>query len=135
MDRQAYDRYLAMFNARDYDGILSHFADRFELHFAGYVFRTPEEVKRFYAFLHSHVDEQISVSRYVSDGETVALEAVVKLTGKRNLEAPDLEAAGYTRLVTLPASAVVEIPQFIHYHLKDGKIVKAVCAVLEPPVA
>ena len=46
-----------------------------------------------------------------------------------------LEAAGYTRLVTLPAGAVVEIPQFIHYHLREGKIVKAVCTIVEPPVA
>ena len=43
----------------------------------------------------------------MTDGETVALEAVVKLTGKRDLEAHDLEAAGYTRLVALPAGAVV----------------------------
>ena len=135
MNREAYDRYLTMFNARDYDGILGHFADRFELHFAGYVFRTKEEVKRFYAFLHSHVREEIAVSRYVSDDRTVALEATVKLTGERDLGAPELEAAGYTRLVTLPVGAVVEIPQFIHYHLEDGKIVKAVCAVLEPPMA
>ena len=84
MDRSHYDRYLAAFNARDYDG-----------------------VKAFYAFFHAYVDESITVNAYVSDARMVAMEVVVPLA----------------------AGQVVEIPQFIQYHLRDGMIVRAACAV------
>ena len=133
MDRAAYDDYLRAFNARDYDGVLAHFADRFELSFAGYVFRTREEVKRFYRFLHAHVDERITVNRYASDAATVAMEADVRLEGLSDLTPAMLEAEGLGRIQPLAKGQVVTIPQFIHYHLDgEGKIVRALCAIFEP---
>jgi hypothetical protein len=130
MDRSTYDRYLAAFNARNYDGVLSHYAESFELSFAGYRFTTKAEVKAFYAFFHAYVSESISVSAYVNDDRMVALEAVVRLTAQRTLDGATLAAAGFGRLVPLVAGQVVEIPQFIHYHLQDGRIVRAHCAVV-----
>jgi hypothetical protein len=134
MHRADYERYLQQFNARDYDGVLAFFADHFELVFAGYVFRTKEEVRRFYAFLHSYVNESVTVHSFISDGRMVALEADVRLEGIRDLTPEILAEHGYERIVGLKAGQVVTIPQFIHYHLEDGKIVKALCAVYEPPV-
>jgi hypothetical protein len=134
MNRSDYERYLQQFNARDYDGVLSHFADHFELVFAGYVFRTKEEVRRFYAFLHGYVNETVTVHSFVSDGRTVALEADVQLEGIKDLTLEILAEHGYDRIVGLKAGEIVTIPQFIHYHLEDGKIVRALCAVYEPPV-
>ena len=129
MDRRHYDRYLAAFNARDYDGVLSFWAEPFELSFAGYRFTRKAEVKAFYAFFHAYVDESITVNAYVSDERMVAMEVVVRLAGRRTLDAATLAAAGFERLVPLAEGQVVEIPQFIHYHLQDGKIVRAACAV------
>lgn len=133
MDRAAYERYLALFNARDYDGVLAHFADAFELVFAGYRFRTKDEVRRFYAFLHRHVDEKITVHAFVSDGQFAAIEADVRLEGLAELTPEMLAAEGLERIHPLAKGQVVTIPQFIHYHLQDGKIVRALCAVFEPP--
>jgi hypothetical protein len=130
MDRNAYDRYLACFNARDYDGVLAHYADRFELSFAGYCFTRPEEVRAFYTFFHAHASESIQVTAYLGSAEMVAMEAIVRLEGHRELTPQALAAAGYDRLVPLAVGQVVEIPQFIHYHLKAGKIVRAACAVV-----
>ena len=130
MDRSHYDRYLAAFTARDYDQVLSFWAEPFELTFAGYRFTRKAEVKAFYAFFHAYVDESITVNAYVSDARMVAMEVVVRLEGRRALDAATLAAAGFDRLVPLAAGQVVEIPQFIHYHLRDGKIVRAVCAVV-----
>ena len=107
MDRSHYDRYLAAFTARDYDGVLSFWAEPFELTFAGYRFTRKAEVKAFYAFFHAYVDESITVNAYVSDARMVAMEVVVPLA----------------------AGQVLEIPQFIQYHLRDGMIVRAACAV------
>ena len=134
MNRADYDRYVERFNARDYDAVLAHFAEAFELVFAGYVFRTPAEVRRLYGFLHDHVRESVSVRSFVSDGRMVALEADVTLTAVKDLTPQALAAQGLSRLVTLKAGAVAVIPQFIHYHLDaHGKIVRALCAVYEPP--
>jgi ketosteroid isomerase-like protein len=130
MDRATYDRYLACFTARDYDGVLAFYADDFVLEFAGYRFTTKAQVKAFYGFFHQYVDESIVVTAFLADATRVALEAVVRLEGRRALDAATLEAAGYGRLVPLAIGQVVEIPQFIHYHLRGGKIIRAACAVL-----
>lgn len=130
MNRADYDRYLACFNAKDYDGVLSFWADHFDLQFAGYRFTTPEEVRRFYGFLHQYLKETITVTAYVNDANMVAMEAIVRIEGLKPLDQATLEAAGYGRLVPLAVGQVVEIPQYIHYHLQGGKIVRAGCAVV-----
>ena len=133
MNRADYDRYLDLFNARDYDAVLSHFAEHFELVFAGYVFRTRLEVLNFYRFLHRYVDETVTVRRFISDQHTVALEAEVRLQARGDLTQELLAEQGLARLVPLKRGEAVTIPQFIHYHLEHGKIVRAMCAVYEPP--
>jgi len=133
MDRAAYDRYLAAFNARDYDTVLAHFADRFEVTFAGYVFRSRDEVRKLYAFLHAHVEERISVHRFVSDDRMVAMEADVRLEAINDLTPSMLAEAGLGRIQPMTRGQVITIPQFIHYHLDaNGKIVRALCAIFEP---
>jgi hypothetical protein len=133
MDRAGYQRYIDSFNARDYDAVLAHYAERFELVFAGYVFRTADEVRQLYTFLHSYINESLTVRSFVSDASMVALEADVRLEAVRDLTREALAARGLDRLVTLRAGDVALIPQFIHYHLEHGKIVRALCAIYEPP--
>jgi hypothetical protein len=133
MDRDAYDRYLQMFNARDYDGVLSHFAERFQLVFAGYELTTQEEVRSFYSFLHTHVKESVEVHHFMSNAAMIVLEADIRLEGLSDLTPGMLAARGLSRIHPLAKGQVVTIPQFIHYHLQDGKIVKALCAIYEPP--
>ncbi|HTY49111.1 MAG TPA: nuclear transport factor 2 family protein [Steroidobacteraceae bacterium] len=132
MNRRDYDDYLARFNACDYDGVLAYYAPRFELSFAGYSFTTREEVKSLYRFLHAHVKETVVVEQFLGSETFVAMEARVLLTGVRDLTPQLLAAQGLDRLGPLAAGQVVEIPQFIHYHLQDGKITRALCAVFQP---
>lgn len=131
MNRQSYDAYLARFNSRDYHGVLEFYAPSFEVKFAGIALRTPEELLRFYGFLHQYVNETISVDEFVSDDRLLVLEARVRIEGVKDLSADALRQAGYEGLVPIRAGQVVEIPQFIHYHLVNGKFVKAVCAVID----
>jgi hypothetical protein len=135
MDRASYDRYLARFNARDYAAVLDFYAAEFEISFAGYTLRTRAAVLDFYKFLHAHLRETITVQSFVSDEHFLAIEAIVRLEGLVDLTAGALEAAKLGRMFPLQAGQVIEIPQFIHYHLIDGKIVKALCAVFETPPA
>lgn len=132
MDRLAYERYLERFHARDYDAILAYYAPSFELVFAGYVFRNAEEVRRLYTFLHTYLRESLTLRAFVGDAHMVALEADVRLEAIRDLSAETLAAQGLGRLVALKAGDVAVIPQFIHYHLQHGKIVRALCAIHEP---
>jgi ketosteroid isomerase-like protein len=133
VDRAAYQCYLDAFNARDYDAVLAHYADSFELVFAGYVFKTAGEVRRLYTFLHAYINESLTVRAYVCDASMVALEADVRLEAVRDLTREALASQGLDRLVALKAGDVAVIPQFIHYHLEHGKIVRALCAIYEPP--
>jgi SnoaL-like domain len=130
MDRQTYDGYLRLFNARDYDGVLEWFAPRFEVRFAGYCLDSRQQVKDFYRFLHAYVREEIFVDRFVGDAHTVALEARVQLTGLKALPPEAARAAGFERLLAPPPGATIVIPQFIHYHLEGGKFARALCAVV-----
>jgi len=136
VNRAAYDRYLAAFNARDYDTVLDHFADEFEVVFADVVLRTKPQIRAFYAFLRAYLDERISITRYLSDARTIAMEADVRLEGLKTLTPAMLEERGYGSIVPLDAGQVITIPQFIHYHLDEqGKFVRALCAVFVPPAA
>jgi hypothetical protein len=70
----------------------------------------------------------VIVDRFVSDENTVALEVRVKIEGVKELTAEAV--SDWPKLTPLKVGQSVEIPQFIHYHLKNGKFVKVVCAEL-----
>lgn len=130
--RAAFDRYLERFNARDYEFILSHYAEQFELRFAGYVLRSKQEVLGFYGFFHQYVRESIRVDAFAANDDMIAIECVVRLEGLRAMPKEAASAAGFERIIAPPVGQVVELPQFIHYHVRDGKFVKALCVIAGP---
>lgn len=133
MDRAALDEYLRKFHARDYDAILDYYADDLRVGFAGYVFTTKDQVRKFYKFFHSYVTETIQLDRFASGGDLVAIEARVKLECFKDLTQDALNAQGLDRIVSLSAGQTVTIPQFIHYTITDGKFTKVECVVSAPP--
>ncbi|MBN2337293.1 MAG: nuclear transport factor 2 family protein [Acidobacteria bacterium] len=130
MTREEFDVYLGKFNGRDYDGFLDYFADDFEMiHVAGSL-KSREAVKKFYDFLHAYIKESVIVDRFVSDASTIALEAKVRIQGVKELSPETVAASDYPKLKPLAVGQTAVIPQFIHYHLENGKFVKVVCAEL-----
>ncbi len=130
MNRDDYSRYLAHFNARDYEAVLAFFAPRFEIRFAGIVLPGRESLLAFYRFLHAHLRETIALDRFVADAHTVAVEVRVRIEGVVDLSAAALAEAGWPQLLPLAAGQVLEMPQFIHYHLDaTGRIERVVCAL------
>ena len=130
MNREKFDVYLTKFNSRDYDGFLAYFADDFEMVHVGGSLKTREAVMKFYDFLHVYVEENVTVDRFVSDEHTIALEVRVQIRGKKELSPEAVAASDYPKLTPLAVGQTAVIPQFIHYHIENGKFVKVVCAEL-----
>jgi hypothetical protein len=89
--------------------------------------RSREEVMKFYQFLHSYIKEKVMVDRLVMDRDTIAMEARVQIEGIRELTPEMVAASDYPRLKPLKVGQKAIIPQFIHYHIVNGKFVKVEC--------
>jgi hypothetical protein len=125
--RKDFDLYLTKFNNRDYPGFLDYFADKFEMIHVGGNLQSREEVMKFYNFLHHYIKESVLVDRLLMDRNTIAMEAMVRIEGIRDLTPEAVAASDYPRLKPLKTGQSAIIPQFIHYHLMNGKIVKVEC--------
>jgi hypothetical protein len=125
--RKDFDVYLAKFNGRDYKGFLDYYAGQFEMIHVGGSLKSREEVMKFYKFLHRYIKETVIVERLVMDRDTIAMEARVQIQGIKELTAETVAASSYPRLKPLKAGETAVIPQFIHYHIVNGKFVRVEC--------
>jgi hypothetical protein len=125
--RKDFDEYLSKFNSRDYQGFLDYFADQFEMIHVGGNLRSREAVLKFYRFLHSYIKESVMVDRLVMAQDMIAMEARVQIQGIKELTPAAVAASDYPRLKPLKVGQTAIIPQFIHYHLVNGKIAKVEC--------
>jgi len=135
IDRAAFEEYVRRFNSRDYDGVMEYWHSNFTVEFAGYTFHNREEfIDKFYKnFFHRHVNESLHIDAFITNEDYLFIEVRVHLEGKMELTREQAEAAGFGRLQTPPVGKTLEIPQFIHYHVKDGKFVSVVCAISGEP--
>lgn len=129
MTREDYDRYVAAFNARDYDAVFDFYAERPRLAFFGIEITSRDELKRFYGFLHRFVKETVTVERFAGSDELAAVEAIVRIEGIADLTAEILADNGMAQLFPIKTGEVQEMRQYIHYRLKDGKIESVGCAL------
>jgi hypothetical protein len=133
LGRAAYDRYLAAFNARDYDGVADFYVDPPSMEFFGIKITSRQELKDFYAWLHDNVDENVRVLNFAASETCTAIDAIVRITAKQDLTREALDAKGATGFFPITAGVVQEIRQFIFYTTRGGKIEKVECAL--PPMA
>ena len=132
MERAEYQRYADAFNARDYDAVYDFYADGAKLAFFGVEIGSREEFRKFYSFLHAHLIETLTILRYASSDELVALEGIIRVEATRDLTEAALEEQGIPTLFAIQKGAVVEMPQYIHYHLDpNGKITQVGCALIQ----
>lgn len=135
MEFARYQQYLQSFNGRDYDDVLAYWGSKVHCLTDGVVyFDSPASLKSFYAFLHSYVDESIYVDRYLSDQDSLFLEARVRIRAKRTMSAQIIAESGFPSLKPIDQGVTLDLPQIIHYHLEEGKFVSAVCLMRGPPV-
>jgi hypothetical protein len=90
-------------------------------------------VKRFYAFLHAYVREEI-VAKHTAAGPGVFFaEVIMRFTGLEDLSQSVLDSHGFSRFTPVPRGAQVEVPLLIVYEL-DGALIREIrCAVPRPP--
>jgi hypothetical protein len=128
--REDYERYAAAFNARDYDAVFDFYAENPRLAFFGIEITTREQLRAFYSFLHRFVRETITIERFAASDELAAVEAVIRIEGLEDLTRETLDAHGMQEFFPIRTGDVQEIRQYIHYHLKDGKIESVGCALV-----
>lgn len=131
MNQSAYDHYLRVFNDRDYEAVLAHFLPDFEIRVTDQVrLRGRQQMLDFYAFLHAHVEERIALTRFATSDTLTAVEACVHLRCTRTLTAEALTAQGLHGMFPMNEGDVLAVPQYLHYHLEDGKVRRVVCLVV-----
>jgi len=130
MTREDYDRYVAAFNARDYDAVFDFYAENPRMAFFGIEITTRDELKDFYGFMHRYVKETVSVERFAGSDELAAVEAVVRIEATDDLTRDILDARGMQQFLPIAKGEVQEMRQYIHYHLHDGKIASVGCALM-----
>ena len=131
MNRTEFETYLSCFNARDYDRAMTYFSEDVVLRFAGYDISGKAAFSDFYAFFHQYVDEEVLVRQFAGDEENVIIEALVRLKGKIPLPRTVLAEKGYDRLSVPGPGESIEIPQFIHYRIENGKFIEIRCVIKE----
>ena len=129
MTREDYERYAAAFNARDYDTVFDFYAENPRLAFFGIEITTREQLREFYTFLHRYVRETMTIERFASSDELAAVEGVIRLEGIQDLTRETLDARGMQQFFPILKGEVQEIRQYIHYHLREGKIESVGCAL------
>ena len=130
MTREDYERYVAAFNARDYDAVFDFYAENPRMAFFGIEITTRDQLKEFYSFLHKYVRETVTVERFAGSDELAAVEAIVRIEATSDLTREELDAHGMQQFFPIRAGEVQEMRQYIHYHLKDGKIESVGCALV-----
>ncbi|MDE2042170.1 MAG: nuclear transport factor 2 family protein [Alphaproteobacteria bacterium] len=132
MNRDDYNRYLAAFNAKHYDGVADFYAEPIRMDFFGVAIRSRDDLKRFYSFLHSYVNESVTVRNFASSDTLTAVDAIVRIEAVRDLSAETLAAHGCAQFHPMTAGQIFELRQFIFYTIRDGKIEQVECAMLPP---
>ena len=122
MTREDYDRYVAAFNARDYDAVFDFYAENPRMAFFGIEITSREELKDFYGFMHRYVKETVTVERFAGSDELAAVEAIVRIEATDDLTRESLDARGMGQFFAIAKGEVQEMRQYIHYHLQGGKI-------------
>jgi len=130
MTREDYDRYVAAFNARDYDAVFEFYAENPRMAFFGIEITTRDQLKDFYGFMHRYVKETVAVERFAGSDELAAVEAIVRIEATDDLTRETLDARGMQQFFPIAKGEVQEMRQYIHYYLEDGKIASVGCALV-----
>jgi hypothetical protein len=129
MNRAAYEDYVRAFNAKEYDTVCDFYVQPPTMSFFGVNITSREELKKFYSFLHSYVTESVTINRFASSDELTAVDAIVRISAFRDLDAETLAAHGCSGFFPIKAGEVQALRQFLFYSTKNGKIVRVEAAM------
>lgn len=131
LTRAGYDRYVAAFNAKDYDAVADFYVDPPLMSFFGVEIRSRQALKNFYAFLHDHVLESVRVLNFAASETLTAIEGVIRVEGIKDLTREALDAQGLFGFFPIAKGEVQEMRQFIFYTIENGRIARVECALAQ----
>ena len=70
------------------------------------------------------------MERFAGSDELAAVEGIVRVEGIDDLTPEILQERGLAQFFPIRKGEVQEMRQYIHYHLKDGKIESVGCALV-----
>lgn len=132
LTRADYDRYVAAFNAKDYDAVADFYVDPPLMTFFGVEIRSRSALKDFYAFLHDHVQENVRVLNFAASQTLMAIDGVIQVVGTKDLTREALDARGLHGLFPIAKGEMQEMRQFIFYTIENGLIARVECALVQP---
>ena len=130
MTRDDYERYVAAFNARDYDAVFDFYAENPRMAFFGIEITNRQQLRDFYSFLHQYVRETVVIEKFASSEELAAVEGIVRIEAFKDLTREVLDANGMEQFFPIAEGEVQQMRQYIHYHLEGGKIAQVGCAIV-----
>jgi hypothetical protein len=107
MNRDAYERYLACFNSKDYDGVADFYAEPLKMDFFGVSIRSREDLTRFYTFLHSYVKESVRVLNFAASDTLTAVDGIVRIEAICDLTQDVLDANGASAFHPMEAGQIL----------------------------
>jgi hypothetical protein len=135
MTEDDYHRYIAAFNARDYDALESFFADDFALENAGFRVEGKPAFRAFYAFFHEYCREEVVFREFFPGTSGFVANVVIRFTGVKDLSAWVLAEKGYSGMNVVPKGATVEVEFYIHYVLNAAGLIQHIKGAVWVPAA
>lgn len=125
--RDDFDAYQAAFHGGDYETAFSYYADSPKVNVFGLEIDTPFKLRQLYRFLGEYVRETVKIERFAMSDELLAVEALVRVEGLRDLDTPTLREQGLYQFHPIGAGESQLMRHFIHYRLRDGRIESGSC--------
>jgi hypothetical protein len=135
MTEDDYHRYIAAFNARDYDTLETFFADDFVLENAGFAVRGKPSFRAFYAFFHEFCREEVEFCEFFPGKNGFVANVVIHFTGLKELSQQELDTRGYPGMTPVPVGVSVPVEFYIHYILNDEGLIRYIKGAVWVPEA
>lgn len=135
MTEDDYHRYIAAFNARDYDALESFFADGFALENAGFRVEGKQAFREFYAFFHDYCREEVTLKGFYPGRQGFVANVVIRFSGLKSLSPQVLAEKGYSGMTPVPAGATVNVEFLILYLLDAQGLIEHIKGAVWMPAA
>lgn len=135
MNETDYHRYIAAFNARDYDRLEDFFADDFVLENAGFAVRGKPAFRAFYRFFHEFCHEEVEFREFFPGRNGFVANVVIRFTGLKELSQDELDRRGYSGMTPVPVGLSVPVEFYIHYLLNAEGLIRYIKGAVWVPEA
>jgi hypothetical protein len=135
MNEQDYHRYVEAFNARDYAGLETFFADDFALENAGFRVDGKPAFREFYRFFHAYCRETVHLKGFYPGNGSFVANVVISFEGLADLSAQVLAEKGYSGMSLVPKGAQVDVEFLILYVLNSDGLIQHIKGAVWVPAA